>query len=149
MKVENEEKLIEALKKNHEIQSDKESVLVSQMKFDALKALADPTKDIFSQVSIAETHLFEVATLFAHDPCSNINTRLSAKLKSIGKSEEEVNKLLIRLPILEEYIYGLLAHRLRVDRKRVKEYIEMAQAITPKMNDLPPQPKNSLLQRLV
>lgn len=117
------EKVREAIKTDT-IKVDDARVKITEMQLDAIKELSNNKNEIFSDIDKLETNDVTKAYVFAFDPLPALNKRL-LELDIAFK---------IELPVLTSYLDRMIELRHCSGRKRVTEYIEAIQAVSPKLS---------------
>lgn len=115
-------KVKEALKSDA-IKVEDARVRITEMQLDAISRLANNENEVFSNIDKLETVDIAKAYIFAANPLESINLRL--KKKGIDFK--------IELPVLARYLDRMIQLRHSTDRKRVREYIDAIQAVSPKL----------------
>jgi len=130
------DKVKEALKTDT-IKVDDARVKITEMQLNAIRELANNKNEIFSDIDKLETNDITKAYVFASNPCPSINE----KLADLGVAFR------IELPVLTHYLDRTIELRHSTGRKRVKEYTDAIQAVSPKLSiqERPDQEKRGLL----
>lgn len=105
---------------------DDSRVVIAEMQINALTKLAEDTNQIFSQLAGSEVFDVARAYVFAEDALPSISQRIKEK----GLEHE------FKLPLLTHVLNENIRHRHKIDRKRVKEYLDGLLAITPKQTNM-------------
>jgi hypothetical protein len=135
------ENVKEALKNgNGTTRPDDSRVIIAEMQINALTLLAEDNNQIFSQLSSGEVFDVARAYVFAESPLLSINQRLKEKNLDYN----------FKLPLLTHVLDENIRHRHKIDRKRVKEYLDGLLAITPKQTNMfANEDKKGIMGRLI
>ncbi len=130
------EKVKEAIKSDT-IKVDDARVKITEMQLGAIQELANNKNEIFSDIDKLETNDVTKAYVFADNPLPALNQRLT---------ERHID-FKIELPVLTSYLDRMIELRHCSGRKRVNEYIEAIQAVSPKLTlqERPEAPGRGLL----
>ena len=134
------DKVKEAIKSDT-VKVDDARVKITEMQLDAIQKLATNKNEVFSHIDKVETIDINKAYVFADNPLPSLNDRL----KRLDIDFQ------VQLPILTSYLDRMLELRHCTDRKRVSEYIEAIQAVSPKLSiqERPEQSRGILGGRLL
>ena len=105
---------------------DDSRVIIAEMQINALTKLAEDDNQIFSQLSSGEVFDVARAYVFAEGCLPSISERL----------KEKGHTITFKLPLLTHVLNENIRHRHKIDRKRVKEYLDGLLAITPKQTNM-------------
>lgn len=126
-----------ALENKNKVTFDEPQVEIYKMKVEALKDLADEEKTIFSQIAKGEDFEISRALLFSKNALPTSTERL--KTKGIDYTFD--------VPVIRDFVAEIFVHRLKIDRKRVEEYLEGLKSIGTR-NELAQPQQQGLLGRL-
>ena len=119
---------------------DDSRVVIAEMQINALTKLAEDDNQIFSQLSSGEVFDVARAYVFAECPLPSIAQRLKEKKIDIT----------FKLPLLTHVLDENIRHRHKIDRKRVKEYLDGLLAITPKQTNMfANEERKGIMNRLI
>jgi len=106
------------------VKVDDARVKITEMQLDAIRELATNKNEVFSHIDKVETIDINKAYVFAKNPLPSLNERLM-------RLDIDFQ---VKLPVLTCYLDRMLELRHCTDRKRVSEYIEAIQAVSPKLS---------------